>query len=632
MRTTAGHSVESQVLQPGTRIGLYEIVSHIAVGGMAHVYKVRHTVLDRYEAMKIPVASLASDPVGMKRFFREARLSAVLQHPNIVVVHAVSDTLMDAQGQDPHPSFFTMELVEGTDLSRLLRDRGPLRPEQALPILRGIAEALDYAHSRSAPIIHRDVKPGNVLLQAVPGLQDTYIPKLTDFGIARGGAPNTGEQALTKVGAILGTPAYLSPEQVRLEPLGPRSDQYALAVIAYEMLSGHTPFKGDDLSVAISHRDNTPTPLVDVGPPAVTSSINIVLQKALAKQPGLRYTTCREFVDALEKATSAADHLLKPESPGDCPTDKGNETPARRTGRVAILVAALCCVVLTGLAVTKMRSTDARQEWASGFAVYVDAMIHPHRRTASAPTVAASPPMGTPITIPAERPATMIPEDAAQSAAGPPRTATSPRPAATTGHPAFRPDPRDGIQIVLAPERINTVFSAIAGSADRARAEALRAGRSLGYRLATRNLEDSPGAMEEKLEESAARVLNAQYGPKRLRVLRQGESLDYGSFRDAFALSAPSSNLAEEVKDAVNAGRQKRADQLAARSALSVRGEAATPPVSPTESQGPAMPTAGADPTPTPIPAEDDISLPKGGDASNSDSPPVVSDSHGRSL
>jgi serine/threonine-protein kinase len=304
-------------LPGGMHIGPYEVVKHLASGGMADVYRVRHMSLQRHEAMKVPLAHLRHEDDFLRRFFQEARLAANLQHPNIVAIYAVSDTFGGRGGESEAtaPSYFTMELVDGTDLDTFLEKRGQLAVDEAVPLLRGIADALDYAHARG--VIHRDMKPSNVLLRVDETSPVGYVPKVSDFGIARAAVAadeegtdagmKTRPQRLTKAGAILGTPSYLSPEQAEGgSDLGPASDQYALGIMAYELLCGHTPFRYNPeapMAVILSHLRDTPPPLSGIGPsPAVDAAINSVLGRALAKLSSNRFPNCRAFIDALDGA------------------------------------------------------------------------------------------------------------------------------------------------------------------------------------------------------------------------------------------------------------------------------------------------------------------------------------------
>jgi len=220
-----------------------------------------------------------------ERLFREARSAGMLSHPGIVTIYDVE--------QQGDLAYIAMEFVDGPTLDQLLSAPEPLPPEQMFGILSQTATALDYAHQKG--IVHRDIKPANIMI-AVDG-----AAKITDFGIAK---ITTSEQ-FTMTGSIVGTPHYMSPEQVQGQSVDGRSDQFSLAVIAYEMLTGEKPYTGEHLTTvvykivaeepALPHRIN----------PSLSGAIDAVLRRALAKKPDSRYRNCQEFVDALEKACAA---------------------------------------------------------------------------------------------------------------------------------------------------------------------------------------------------------------------------------------------------------------------------------------------------------------------------------------
>ena len=281
-------------MEIGTQIGPYRIDALLGKGGMAEVYKVTHTNLHRSEAMKVLPPAMTHDHSFVERFLHEARTAANLHHPNIAVIHSVSDA------GAPQP-YFTMELVEGGDLADWLAVRGPLPLPEALPIVRQVAEALDYAHSRG--LIHRDVKPGNVLLKsegAHPGAHP--VVKVVDFGIARAQEEQGGTR-LTKTGMIVGTPEYMSPEQAGSGArVDHRTDIYALGVIAYEMLCGQPPFRAEKdtsmFSVIMQHVRDEPRPPIE-HIPTLSKAANAAILKALAKNPEDRFASCGEFVRGL---------------------------------------------------------------------------------------------------------------------------------------------------------------------------------------------------------------------------------------------------------------------------------------------------------------------------------------------
>ncbi|MDF2440510.1 MAG: eukaryotic-like serine/threonine-protein kinase [Abditibacteriota bacterium] len=260
---------------------------------MAEVFKVWHTGLHRFEAMKSLLPNLGSDALFVQRFLHEARIAAALSHPHIAAIYNV--------GPDDAPRpFFTMEFIEGGDLADLFESNGKMSLEQAISLLRPTADALDYAHARG--VVHRDVKPGNILLHTTS--RSGWSAKVVDFGIARA-QEDQGGTRLTKAGLIVGTPEYMSPEQAgNGQPVDHRTDLYSLGVIAYEMVCGRPPFwaQGNlsSLSVIASHlRDNPPPPCHLE--PSLPDSVNNAILKALAKNPDDRFSTCGEFIDALTR-------------------------------------------------------------------------------------------------------------------------------------------------------------------------------------------------------------------------------------------------------------------------------------------------------------------------------------------
>ena len=266
----------------GTRLGKYEIQAEIGRGGMGAVYKGYDQALDRYVAVKVLAPHLVWEKEFVERFLREARAAARLKHPGIVTIYDV--------GQEGGWYYFVMEYLEGQTLSEVVRQRGPLPPDEVLSILRPLAGALDYAHHRG--LVHRDIKPGNVIVD--PAGQVT----LMDFGIARAAQ----ETRLTATGALVGTPEYMSPEQARGLTVDARSDQYSLAVVAYEMLSGQVPFQAESTLALMYKVVHEPLPPIRQVRPGLPAGVEGVLAKALAKEPGDRYATVSSFVEALGQA------------------------------------------------------------------------------------------------------------------------------------------------------------------------------------------------------------------------------------------------------------------------------------------------------------------------------------------
>ncbi|CAN5598389.1 Stk1 family PASTA domain-containing Ser/Thr kinase [soil metagenome] len=255
----------------------YEIHRRLARGGMAQVYLARDRSLDRPVAVKELVPEFATDPSFVERFRREAQAAANLSNANIVGV-------FDWGAQDG-TYFIVMEYVDGPSLSQVLRADGPLHPRRAAEIASEVAAGLGFAHSRG--VVHRDVKPGNVLLTK------SGQSKVTDFGIAR--ALSSPDDELTQAGSVMGTATYFSPEQAQGLPVDPRSDLYSLGVVLYEMVTGRPPFTGDTpLAIAYKHVQDQPAPpstLISDLPPGLEA----IIMKLLQKRPDDRYASAEDL-------------------------------------------------------------------------------------------------------------------------------------------------------------------------------------------------------------------------------------------------------------------------------------------------------------------------------------------------
>jgi serine/threonine-protein kinase len=244
----------------------YELTSRVAGGGMGEVWAARDQVLGRTVAVKLLRAQHADEPTFLHRFRTEARHAASLSHPGIASVYDY--------GEDDGAAYLVMELVPGEALSTRLQREGALAPAVAVPLLQQSAAALQAAHS--AGLVHRDVKPANLLITP-----DDHV-KITDFGIARLG----DDAGITRTGEVMGTAQYLSPEQALGQSATPASDVYSLGVVAYEMLAGRRPFDADtSVAIAMAHVQRAPEPLPAAVPPAIAA---VVLQ-ALSKDPAQRH-------------------------------------------------------------------------------------------------------------------------------------------------------------------------------------------------------------------------------------------------------------------------------------------------------------------------------------------------------
>ena len=253
----------------------YELRTQVGHGGMADVYLARDRLLNRRVAVKVLSPTFAADPTFVERFRREAQAAASLNHPNIVAVYD--------WGQEDDTSFIVMEYVNGQTLRDLVNKYRTLPPMEAARIAADIADALEFAHRNG--VIHRDVKPGNVLITPEGGV------KVTDFGIARAESSDT----LTKTGAVLGTATYFSPEQAQGLALDGRSDVYALGVVLYEMLTGVAPFTADSpVSVAYKHVREEPVPPTRIKP-GIPGALDRIVLTAMTKDVALRYPSAAEL-------------------------------------------------------------------------------------------------------------------------------------------------------------------------------------------------------------------------------------------------------------------------------------------------------------------------------------------------
>jgi serine/threonine protein kinase len=270
-------------LAAGSRVAGYLLEKLVGVGGMAAVYRARDERLGRVVALKL----LAGDEVVRKRFVREARAVAAVDHPHIIPVYEAGE----AEGV----LFIAMRFVAGDDLRVIVGREGALRPRRAAAFISPVASALDAAHA--AGLVHRDVKPANMLVDVGPGRPEHVY--LSDFGVARGMLSSSG---LTGVGQFLGTPDFAAPEQINGQDVDGRADQYALACVAYTLLSGSVLFRREvPMAVLYAHL-SVPPPRLTAVRPELPGAVNGVLARALSKEPDDRYDSCGDFADALREA------------------------------------------------------------------------------------------------------------------------------------------------------------------------------------------------------------------------------------------------------------------------------------------------------------------------------------------
>ncbi|MDH6284927.1 serine/threonine-protein kinase [Prescottella agglutinans] len=270
----------------GTPFGRYLLRELIGEGGMGQVYRAYDTVTDRLVALKVLPPHSADDPAFRERFRREAHAVAGLREPHVVPIHDY--------GEIDGRLFLDMRLIEGTTLQTMLSQHGPMPPHVAASVVSQAAAALDAAHA--AGLVHRDVKPSNLLVT------DREFVYLIDFGIARA----VGETGMTSTGAAIGTMAYMAPERFSTGQADARSDVYALACVLHECLTGVRPYSGDSLEQQIAGHLTVPPPKPSSIRDGIPASFDEVIERGMAKNPDARYRTAGELAAAAHKALSAA--------------------------------------------------------------------------------------------------------------------------------------------------------------------------------------------------------------------------------------------------------------------------------------------------------------------------------------
>jgi tRNA A-37 threonylcarbamoyl transferase component Bud32 len=275
-------------LAPGAMLAGYRIEEEIGRGGMAVVYGAYDDHLDRRVALKVLAPDLARDEEFRARFIQESRIAAATEHPNIIPVFSA--------GEADGVLYIAMRYIPDGDVRSLIDRVGPLPPARACALVAQAASALDAAHARG--LVHRDVKPTNMLLEISPRTSRPDHLYLSDFGLAKPSAAS----GLTATGQFFGTVDYVAPEQIQGEPLDGRTDQYALACTAFEMLSGFPPFQRENGMAVISAQLSEPPPSLSARMPGLPAAVDQVIAKALAKSPADRYERCLDFAEALQAA------------------------------------------------------------------------------------------------------------------------------------------------------------------------------------------------------------------------------------------------------------------------------------------------------------------------------------------
>jgi serine/threonine-protein kinase len=403
--------------------GRYTVTDILGRGGMGAVFLAEDVRLGRKVAIKVLRPELADEPGFLGRFEREARFSAQLDHPNIIPIYEVA--------REGTWHYFVMKYVAGKSLDELLAGK-PMPPDQARSILWQAACGLGHAHSRG--VVHRDVKPSNIMIDPAGRVM------ITDFGISKALQATT---QYTSTGQIVGTPKYVSPEQAQGIPLDGRSDQYSLAVVAYQMLVGRLPLMAETVHVLLyKHIYETPVPAASVLP-TVPPVISEAIQRALAKEPNERFPTMEEFATALWPE--------RPVRPGELePVLRGNDlhasTPAaafgmtRKRRRRLALAAGAVALVLLGVALATLTSRQAGPESASVIVPSAPSGDVPESTTVPDASIQPLPPPPSPAPAAQPAPAPEQPKDTVETPRPPVRRKSS-RPAPTVAPAPVAPTP-----------------------------------------------------------------------------------------------------------------------------------------------------------------------------------------------
>jgi serine/threonine-protein kinase len=325
--------------------GRYELEELVGSGGMSNVFRAHDRLLERTVALKILHEQYTRDEDYVERFRREARAVAQLAHPNIV-------TVID-RGEQEGRQFIVFEYVEGENLKQLSA-RGPLDPREAIRLSLQVARALSFAHDRG--LVHRDVKPQNVLLN------DDGQAKVTDFGIAR----SLDVHGVTQTGTVLGTSDYIAPEQARGQKVDPKTDIYSLGAVLYELLTGEVPFSGDNFVAVAMRHVSEPPPSVLAHRPDCPVRLDLAIQRAMAKDPADRFASMDEFCAELEACLAEldgrdADSATMIVPPPTRPRRARHQREQRRFPLGIILVVALAALLVAGGAYLLLSSDSAKK-------------------------------------------------------------------------------------------------------------------------------------------------------------------------------------------------------------------------------------------------------------------------------